>query len=180
MQHNLDHTIALLSRTPAALDGLLRGLPDEWTRRNEGGDTWTVFDVVGHLIYADRADWLPRARVILQYGNSQPFPPFDRLGHVRESEGKSLPELLDEFAGLRSESLDTLRALHLTPAQLEMRGCHPAFGDVTLSQLLATWAAHDLNHLHQISRILAHQYRQPVGPWSAYLGVMQCDGHSAP
>jgi hypothetical protein len=180
MQHNLDHTIALLSRTPAALDGLLRGLPDEWTRRNEGGDTWTVFDVVGHLIYADRADWLPRARVILQYGNSQPFPPFDRLGHVRESEGKSLPELLDEFAGLRSQNLDTLRALHLTPAQLEMRGCHPAFGDVTLSQLLATWAAHDLNHLHQISRILAHQYRQPVGPWSAYLGVMQCDGHSAP
>ena len=180
MQHNLDHTIALLSRTPAALDGLLRGLPDEWTRRNEGGDTWTVFDVVGHLIYADRADWLPRARVILQYGNSQPFPPFDRLGHVRESEGKSLPELLDEFAGLRSQNLDTLRALHLTPAHLEMRGRHPAFGDVTLSQLLATWAAHDLNHLHQISRILAHQYRQPVGPWSAYLGVMQCDGHSAP
>jgi hypothetical protein len=180
MPHNLDHTIALLSRTPAALDALLRGLPDEWTRRNEGGDTWTAFDVVGHLIYADRADWLPRARVILQHGNSQPFPPFDRLGHVRESEGKSLPQLLDEFVRLRSENLDLLRALHLTPSQLELRGCHPAFGDVTLSQLLATWAAHDLNHLHQMSRIMAHQYRQPVGPWSAYLGVMQCDGHSTP
>jgi hypothetical protein len=177
---NFDQTIALLSNTPAAFDALLRGLPDAWTLRNEGGNSWSVFDVVGHLIHADRTDWLPRARVILQFGDSQPFPPFDRLGQQKESQGKSLAHLLDEFARVRSESLDQLRALNLQPQDFDRRGRHPALGTVMLSQLLATWAAHDLNHLHQISRIMAHQYREAVGPWSAYLGVMQCDGHGAP
>ena len=179
MDQSLPRTIALLSRTPAALNALLRDLPDDWTMHNEGGDTFTVPDVVGHLIHTDRTNWLPRARMILEHGETRPFEAFDRRGHVKECAGKTLPQLLDEFARVRSSALDQLRALNLTPAQLALRGNHPAFGAVTLSQLLATWATHDLTHLHQISRILAHQYREAVGPWSAFLGVLQCNGHSA-
>jgi hypothetical protein len=179
MEHNLQHTMSLLARTPAALDALLRDLPETWTFRNEGESTWSAFDIVGHLIHGERIDWMPRARIILQFGETQTFETFDRGGHVRESEGKSLGQLLDEFAGLRSENLDELRALNLRQEDLALRGRHPALGVVTLSQLLATWAAHDLTHLHQVSRVLAHQYRELVGPWSAYLGVMQCDGHSS-
>jgi len=179
MEHDLEQTIALLSRTPAALDGLLRDLPETWTHRGEGEDTWTVFDVVGHLIYADRENWMPRARRILQFGEEQPFDPFDRLGHVRESQGKSLSQVLDEFARVREGCLVDLRALNLTSEQMTKRGRHPALGPVTLSELLATWAAHDMTHLHQISRILAHQYREAVGPFAAYLGVLQCGGHSS-
>jgi len=134
-------------------------------------------DVVGHLIHAERVDWMPRARMILQFGETRAFEPFDRWGQIRESEGKSLGHLLHEFARLRRENLAELRALNLRPEDLERRGRHPALGVVTLSELLATWAAHDLTHLHQISRIMAHQYREAVGPWSAYLGVLQCAGH---
>lgn len=179
MEHNLEHTMSLLARTPEALDALLRDLPEEWTFRNEGENTWSVFDVVGHLIHGERTDWMARARRILQFGETRAFEPFDRLGQVRESQGKSLGQLLDEFARLRSESLNELRALNLQQNDLERRGRHPALGVVTLSELLATWAAHDLTHLHQISRVMAHQYREAVGPWSAYLGVLQCDGHSS-
>jgi len=176
---NLEETISLLSRTPRALDALLRGLPEVWTLRNEGADSWTAFDVIGHLIHGERTDWMPRTRRLLESGETRPFEPFDRLAQKRESQGKSLELLLDEFARLRSENLDELRALNLGPEDLERRGRHPALGTVTLSELLATWAAHDLSHLHQISRVMAHQYRDAVGPWSAYLGVMQCDGHSS-
>jgi len=179
-EHNLHHTIALLTRTPAALNVLLRDLPETWTHRNEGANTMSAFDVVGHLIHGERTNWMPRARMLLQFGETQAFGPFDRWGHVRESQGKSLAQLLDEFARLRSENLDALRALNPQPEDLARRGRHPAFGAVTLSQLLTTWAAHDLTHLHQISRIMAHQYRQAVGPYSAYLGVLQCAGHSSP
>jgi len=180
MDHSLDHTTALLTRTPAALDALLRGLPEEWTLRIEGENSWSAFDVVGHLIHCDRTDWMPRARTILEFGEAVPFGPFDRFGHVHECEGKTLEALLDEFALLRRECLADLRALNLLSEDLARRGHHPVFGAVTLGQLLATWAAHDLNHLHQISRVMAHQYREAVGPWSRYLGVMQCSGHSAP
>jgi hypothetical protein len=179
MEHNLPHTISLLSRTPAALNALLRDLPESWTLRNEGESTWSAFDVVGHLIHAERADWIPRAKMILQFGETQTFAPFDRSGHAREIQGKSLAQLLDEFAHVRSENLAELRALNLQPEDLQRRGRHPVFGAVTLSQLLATWTAHDLTHLHQISRIMAHQYREAVGPWSVYLGVLQCAGHSS-
>ncbi|PYQ41412.1 MAG: hypothetical protein DMG99_11455 [Acidobacteria bacterium] len=179
MQHNLQHTISLLARTPATLDALLRDLPEEWTMRNEGGNTFNAFDVIGHLIQGERTDWMPRAKRILQFGESRAFDRFDRRAQERESQGKSLPQLLDEFARLRAENLVALRALNLTEQDLNRRGLHPELGTVTLSQLLATWAAHDLTHLHQISRIMAHQYREAVGPWTAYLGVMQCAGHSA-
>jgi hypothetical protein len=179
MEHNLPHTIALLTGTPAVLDQLLRDLPESWSSRNEGQNTWNAFDVVGHLIHGERTDWMPRARMLLHFGETRTFDPFDRFGHVRESQGKSLGELLDEFARLRSENLRELRALNLTQTDLARRGRHPALGVVTLSELLATWAIHDLTHLHQISRIMAHQYREAVGPWSKYLGVLQCAGHSS-
>lgn len=179
MQHNLQDTISLLTRTPAALNALLRDLPETWTLGNEGENTWSPFDIIGHLIHGERTDWMPRARMILQFGESRTFEPFDRWAQAQESQGKSLGQLLDEFAGLRSENLQGLRALNLRQEDLERRGRHPALGVVTLSQLLATWAAHDLTHLHQISRVMAHQYRETVGPWSRYLGVLQCAGHSS-
>jgi hypothetical protein len=183
MPHSLGTTIALLTRTPAALNALLRDLPDTWTTSNEGtndrGDnTWTVYDVVGHLNHAERTDWIPRVKRVLESGETRPFDPFDRLAQFRESEGKTLSQLLDEFAHLRSQNLAELQALNLQPADLARRGNHPSFGSVTLSELLATWAAHDMTHLHQISRIMAHQYRDAVGPWSKFLGVLHCSGHS--
>jgi hypothetical protein len=177
---NLADTITLLSRTPAALDALSRGLPDIWARSNEGTDTWSAFDIVGHLVVGERTDWMPRARIILEDGEARAFDPFDRFAQSRESQNKSLEQLLDEFARLRKENLTALQALNLQPQDLTRRGTHPALGTVTLSQLLATWAVHDLTHLHQLSRVMAHQYRDAVGPWSAYLGVLQCTGHSAP
>jgi len=177
---DLDHTTALLSRTPAMLDALLRDLPDVWTLGNEGDKTWSPFDVVGHLIHGERTDWMPRVRMILQHGETRVFESFDRAGHDREVQGRSLPQLLDIFTRARADSLNELRVLDLQPADLQRTGRHPVFGVVTLSQLLATWAAHDLTHLHQISRVMAHQYRDAVGPWSAYLGVLQCAGHSSP
>jgi DinB family protein len=179
MEHDLEHTISLLTRTPATLNALLRDLPETWTLRNEGENTWSAFDVVGHLVHGERTDWMPRARLILETGESKPFERFDRFAQQRESQGKSLAQLLDEFARLRAENLRALQALNLRPEDLARRGRHPMLGVVTLSQLLATWAAHDLTHLHQLSRIMAHQYREAVGPWTAFLGVMQCAGHSA-
>jgi hypothetical protein len=178
-EFNLAEAIAVLSRTPSTLSALLRGLPETWVRRNEGKDTWCAFDIVGHLIVGERTDWMPRARIILEHGEAQAFDPFDRFAQSRESQGKSLEQLLGEFARLRTENLAALQALNLQPADLDRRGKHPALGVVTLSQLLATWAVHDLTHVHQISRVMAHQYHDAVGPWSAYLGVLQCDGHSA-
>jgi len=178
MEQDLHYTISLLARTPAALDALLRDLPEEWTFRSEGENTWSAFEVVGHLIFGERTDWIPRARLILEFGESKTFEPFERSGYMREVQGKSLAQLLDEFALTRSESLDQLRALNLRPGDFDRRGRHPAFGTVTLSQHLASWAAHDLTHLHQISRVMAHQYREAVGPWGRYLGVLRCVGHS--
>jgi hypothetical protein len=180
MEHNLQQTILLLARTPAAFDALLRDLPEAWTLRNEGEKTWSAFDVVGHLIHGERTDWMPRVRMVLEFGETKAFVPFDRWGQVTETQGKSLERLLDDFARLRKENLDELRALNLRQEDLERPGRHPALGTVTLSELLATWAVHDLTHLHQISRVMAHQYREAVGPWSDYLGVLNCAGHSAP
>jgi len=179
MDHNLDDTIALLAHTPAVLNALLRDLPDAWTMCNEGENTWSAFDIVGHLIHGERTDWMARARRILEFGESRPFDPFDRFAQKRESEGKTLAQLLDEFARLRAENLAALRSLKLQPEDFARRGRHLALGMVTLSELLATWAAHDLTHLHQISRVMAHQYREAVGPWTKFLGVMQCAGHSS-
>jgi hypothetical protein len=179
MEHRLTETISLLARTPAALNALLRDLPEIWTLRNEGEKTWSAFDVIGHLIHGERTDWMPRAKRILESGESRPFDPFDRWAQEQESLGQSLEQLLDEFVRLRWENLNELRGLNLTEQDMERRGRHPALGIVTLSQLLSTWAVHDLTHLHQISRLMAYQYRNTVGPWGASLGVLQCAGHSA-
>jgi len=179
MAHRLEDSIALLGRTPAALNALLRDLPESWTACNEGDNTWSAFDVVGHLIHGERTDWMPRVERILNFGESRAFDPFDRFAQAQQSQGKTLPQLLDEFAGLRSENLGKLRALNLRSEDFGKKGRHPALGVVTLSELLATWAAHDLTHLHQISRIMGYQYREAVGPWKAYLGVMHCTGHGA-
>jgi len=179
MEHNLESTISLLSHTPASLNALLGNLPEAWTHTTEGPNTWSAFDVVGHLIHGELTDWMPRARIILEHGESRAFEPFDRFGQDRASKGRTIDELLREFEHLRAERLAELKALNLRPDDLARRGRHPELGVVTLSQLLATWAVHDMTHLHQISRIIAYQYRQAVGPWSAYLGVLHCNGHSS-
>jgi hypothetical protein len=179
-EFNLDETVAVLARTPATLDALLRGLPEKWVRSNEGKDTWSAFDIVGHLIVGERNDWMPRARIILESGEARPFDPFDRFAQSRESQNISLEQLLDDFARLRRENLAALQALNLQLEDMSRRGRHPALGVVTLQQLLATWAVHDLTHVHQLSRVMAHQHRDAVGPWSKYLGVLQCSGHSSP
>jgi len=168
----MDEAVAILAQTPATLDALLRGLPDGWIAAHEGGDTWSPFDVVGHLIHGERADWVPRAKIILEHGDTRTFDTFDRFAQFAASEGRTLASLLDEFAMLRQESLRDLAALRLSVAELDRRGRHPAFGVVTLRQLLATWVAHDLDHIMQISRVLARQYSDEVGPWRAYLRII--------
>ncbi len=178
MAHDLEQTLALIERTPKVLNALLRDLPDAWTMRNEGEKTFSPYDVVGHLIHGELADWIPRTNRILEDGESKAFEKFDRFAQERESKGKSLGELLDEFARLRAENVRKLRELKLSDTDLEKTGKHLVLGTVTLSQLLATWAAHDLSHLHQLSRVMASQYRENVGPWTKFLGVMQCQGHS--
>ena len=178
-EFNLAETVAVLTRTPATLDVLLRGMPNIWVHSNEGKETWSPFDIVGHLIVGERTDWIPRARIILEKGEARPFDPFDRFAQSRESQGKSLEQLLDEFARLRKENLAALQALNIQQEDLTRRGTHPSLGVVRLSELLATWAVHDLTHLHQLSRVMAHQYRDAVGPWNVYLGVLKCAGHSS-
>jgi len=176
---SLPDAIALLARTPATLDSLLSGLPESWTHRNEGPNTWSARDILGHLLFVERTQWLQRIQFLLAEGEARPFNPVNRFAQLTEDRDKSLPQLLEAFAHSRSENLTTLRSLNLQPEDFARRGVHPAFGPVTLSELLATWTIHDLNHLHQLSRVMAHQYRDEVGPWQAYLGVLKCDGHSA-
>ncbi|HEX8691641.1 MAG TPA: DinB family protein [Longimicrobium sp.] len=172
MDFDLAAGIAVLERTPRTLRAMLAGLPPAWTDATEGPDTWSPYDIVGHLVHGERADWIERARIILAQGPQRRFAPFDRFAQFRESQGKSLAELLDELARLRAENLATLAGWRLTEAQLALEGEHPEFGPVTLRQLLATWVAHDLGHLAQTARVMAKQYRDAVGPWRAYLPVM--------
>ena len=180
MAFTVDDTVAVLERTPATLAAWLEGLPERWTRSNEGAETFSPYDVVGHLIHGEKTDWIVRARIILEHGEARPFDRYDRFAQFRESAGQPLGALLAEFARLRRENLEVLRGWNLGDSELERRGMHPLLGSVTLRQLLATWVAHDMTHLHQISRVLAHQYREEVGPWVSFLGVLRCDGHSAP
>jgi uncharacterized damage-inducible protein DinB len=172
MDFDLSHGRAVLERTPAVLRALLSGLPEAWTHQNEGPDTWSPFDVVGHLIDGEETDWVTRARLILGEDPDRRFAPFDRFRHLRTNPGKPLDGLLDRFADLRARNLRDLDALNLTPDQLKRTGEHPAFGTVTLAQLLATWVAHDLGHIAQITRVMARQYREAVGPWAEYLPVL--------
>jgi hypothetical protein len=168
----LTEATAILARTPPLLDAWLRPLPVHWATANEGDGTWSAFDVLGHLIHGEQTDWLPRARLMLTEGDSRPFEPFDRFAQLEHSRGRTLPDLLDEFARLRRQSLQDLAALNLTQPDLDRRGRHPALGIVTMRQLLATWVAHDLDHIMQIARVLATQYADAVGPWREYLRVI--------
>jgi hypothetical protein len=161
-----------LAATPALLNAWLRPLPPAWLESNEGGETWSAFDVVGHLVHGERTDWIPRLRRILEYGEDKPFEPFDRFAQFEASRGKTLPELLDAFSMVRAASLRSLREYQLSEGDLDRRGTHPALGPVTVRELLATWVAHDLDHVIQIARVLAYRYRDTVGPWRAYLRVI--------
>jgi hypothetical protein len=172
MEFQLDHAKEILMRTPATLNSLLRHLPDEWANSNEGPESWSPFDVMGHLIHAEEADWIPRARAILEYGEKRTFEPFDRFAMFEKSRGKSLGDLLDRFGRLRAESLKELEKLDVRPEMLAKRGMHPELGAVTLSQLLSTWVVHDLGHVGQIVRVMAKQYSEAVGAWQAYLPVL--------
>lgn len=176
---DLDEAIAVLSRTPAALDSLLRGLPQAWVRGNEGEGTWSAYDIVGHLANLERTDWMVRLRRIMEDGESRPFDRVDRFAQMKQGQEQALEQRLDEFAALRGQNLEALREIKLQPDDFGRRGVHPTLGRVTLGNLLATWAAHDLTHLHQLSRVMAYQYREAVGPWVKFLGVLQCAGHSA-
>ena len=172
MKLQLADALSILARTPAALDAMLRDLPEAWLHANEGPETWSPFDVVGHLIHGERTDWMARLRTILEHGDSRPFEPFDRFAMFEESRGKTIAELLETFATLRAQNLETVRALQLEPADLVRRGMHPSLGSVTLEQLLATWVTHDMTHMVQISRVIAKQFKDEVGPWREYIGVL--------
>jgi hypothetical protein len=172
MEFDLARALPILARTPRVLAELLRGLPAEWTTAKDSPDTWSAYDVVGHLIHGERTDWMPRARRILEKGRSVPFDTFDRNAMFVESKGKSLGDLLDEFAELRARGLRELEALHLKDSDMSREGMHPQLGVVTMGQLLATWVAHDLNHIRQVVEVMSRQYRQAVGPWKAYLDIL--------
>jgi hypothetical protein len=172
MNFDLPTGVAILERTPSTMRSLLDGLSSAWTDADEGPDTWSPYVIIGHLIQGERADWIPRAKVILAQGPQRRFTPFDRSAQFRESEGKSLVTLLDEFAELRAQNLATLNGWNLTDAQLALEGEHPAFGLVTLRQLLSTWVVHDLGHIAQTARVMAKQYKGAIGPWRAYLPVV--------
>ena len=172
MDFDLAASLPVLERTPLVLRALLAALPPSWTDATEGADTWSPYTVVGHLIHGERTDWIPRAQIIVAQVPGRRFTPFDRFAQFRESEGKSLDQLLDEFARLRADNLQTLTRWQLTDAELALTGEHPELGEVTLRQLLATWVAHDLGHLSQVTRVMAKQYRDAIGPWRAYLSIM--------
>jgi hypothetical protein len=176
MEFILEQAKEVLRATPAVLRSLLGHLSQPWVVNHYGDKTFSPFDVVGHLIHGERTDWMVRVRVILEHGPAQPFEPFDRYAMYEASKGKTIHELLDTFASLRAKNLDDLEVLHLTPAQLALEGTHPELGTVTLQQLLATWVVHDLNHLHQIAKAMAYQYRMNVGPWREYLSILPASG----
>jgi uncharacterized damage-inducible protein DinB len=172
MDLKLEDAKLLLARTPRVLSELLSGLPHAWLVANEGPRTFSPIDVLGHLIYGERVDWMPRMRIILEHGEARPFDPFDRVGFDEIIAGKSVDELLNTFAALRNRSLEALSAMQLQPATFTRKGTHPALGQVTLGQLLAAWVVHDLGHLAQIERVMARQYREAVGPWREYLPIL--------
>ncbi len=172
MTFDIHEAALVLARTPLSIDALLRDLPDVWTHASEGAGRWSAYDVVGHLIHGEKTDWLPRARIILAEGEDRAFAPFDRFAQEQESAGQELNQLLDEFSNLRLQNLAALDRLAITAEQLAWTGEHPEFGTVTLAELLATWVAHDLGHLAQISRVMARRYAEAAGPWRRYLPIL--------
>lgn len=172
MKFDIEKAMPILERTPAIVSMLVKDLDHEWTHSNEGPDTWSAYDVVGHYIHGEKTDWIPRLNIILGEQNDKRFEPFDRFAQFRDSQGKSLDDLLEEFARLRRECLDKLRQVKLDEHTLAKTGIHPAFGEVTLANLLASWVVHDLGHISQITRVIAKQYKEAVGPWTAYMSIL--------
>jgi hypothetical protein len=172
VKFSLEHATPLLRSTPGVLRSWLADLPEPWNTSNEGPDTWSPFDIVGHLIHGERTDWIPRVELLLEHGENRAFTPFDRFAQFRESRGKSLHELLGTFAELRESNVERLVSLRLSAKDLERRGSHPELGQVTLGQLIATWVVHDLNHIGQIARVMSRQYRGDVGHWVEYLPIL--------
>jgi hypothetical protein len=173
MDFSLSKSIEVLERTPAVLNAMLLGIDECWTSANEGGESWSVYDIIGHFIHGEKTDWLTRANIILSASPDKRFEPFDRFAQFSESKGRPIAALLEEFAQLRKENIAYLRSDAMRHANLSATGIHPAFGAVSLSQLLAAWVVHDLNHIAQISRVMAKQYALAVGPWTAYLKILQ-------
>ena len=173
MAFSLKRSVEILERTPDVLYTMVYGISDYWTQHNEGGETWSVFDVVGHLIHGEKADWVTRAEIILSENPDKKFAPFDRLAQFEESKGKTLAQLLEEFKLLRKKNIERLLSKNLTEKHFDKTGIHPSFGEVKLSQLLSTWVAHDLDHISQIARVMAKQYKEEVGPWIEYLKILK-------
>jgi hypothetical protein len=173
MNFTLEKSIQILERTPNVLDAMLRNISTDWTLRNEGGESWSAYDIIGHLIHGEKTDWIPRAQIILSEKPDKKFEKYDRFAQFEESKGKSLSQLLYEFKILREKNIEILHSLNITDKDLQEKGIHPAFGEVTLSQLFSTWVVHDLNHIAQISRVMAKQYKPDVGPWTEYLKILQ-------
>ena len=173
MEYSLAKSLEILERTPLVLETLLSGLSDDWTMNNEGGETWSPYDVLGHLIHGENTDWIQRMEIILDENGDKKFKPFDRFAQFEESKGKSLTDLIIEFKSARKRNLDILRKMNLQESDLDKTGIHPAFGRVTLRQLLSTYVVHDLNHLAQIARVMAKQYKEEVGPWVEYLRILK-------
>ena len=172
MEFNLEEAMSALARTPAALKAMLSGLPRNWTENNEGPETWSPYDVIGHLIHGERVDWIARAKIILEHGEARQFDPFDRFAQFEESKGRTLEDLLEEFVALRERNLAALREMKIGADDFEKTGQHPALGRVTLKELLATWVTHDLDHIAQVARTMAKQYASAVGPWQAYISIL--------
>lgn len=172
MQFDIHKSIEILSRTPLVIETLLKGISSDWTNTNEGPETWSPYDVVGHLIHGEKTDWIPRMKLILSDKNNKTFEPFDRFAQFEESKGKSLEQLLTAFKELRQKNIVILQSSQITSSDLKKTGTHPSLGPVTLAQLLATWVAHDLGHIAQISRVMSKQYKEAVGPWRQYLPVL--------
>jgi len=171
MEFLLDEALGILERTPLVVSQLLKNLPDSWIYQNEGGDSWNIFDVIGHYIHGEKTDWIPRMKIILGEGDKH-FVPFDRFAQFKDSKDKSLDQLLDEFATLRKQNLDELRSIMPNEEMLDLKGIHPHFGEVSLRELLSSWVVHDLTHINQIARVMAKQYEEAVGPWKAYMGIL--------
>lgn len=173
VNYNTNDAIEILSRTPRVIEALVKDLPPQWSEVNEGGETWSVYDVVGHLIHGETTDWINRMEIILAQGEDRKFPVFQRFAMIEESKGKSLNQLVDEFSEVRKKNIAILRSKNLTEEQLDLQGIHPKFGEVTLRQLLSTWVAHDMGHLAQMARVIAKQYKEEAGPWVEYLRILQ-------
>lgn len=172
MKYSVKGAIQVLEKTPQVLRALLAGLPTDWVMSNEGPETFSPYDVLGHLIYGEKTDWVIRAKIILEFGVSKPFAPWDRFAQYEESKGKSLSRLLDEFETVRNENIKWLASVNISESDLDKKGIHPSLGEVTLRNLLSTWVVHDLTHIAQVTRVMAKQYKEEIGPWTDFFRVL--------